>query len=56
VTVKFVNEYSGISAAQQTDLMPTSRYLLSGQQITVPRKGLIIVKYADGSTRKVMVK
>ena len=56
VTVKFVNEYSGISVAQQTDLMPTSRYLLSGQQITVPRKGLNIVKYADGSTRKVMVK
>ena len=52
----FRYEYSGISAAQQTDLMPTSRYLLSGQQITVPRKGLNIVKYADGSTRKVMVK
>jgi hypothetical protein len=33
-----------------------SRYNLSGQQIAAPVKGINIVKYSDGSTKKVIVK
>lgn len=32
-----------------------SRYTVDGQQLSVPTKGLNIVKYSDGTTRKVMV-
>jgi hypothetical protein len=34
----------------------TARYSANGQQVTAPVKGLNIVKYSDGSTRKVVVK
>ena len=32
-----------------------SRYNVDGQQLSVPTKGLNIVKYSGGTTRKVMV-
>ena len=34
----------------------TARYSANGQQVTAPVKGLNIVEYSDGSTRKVVVK
>ena len=34
----------------------TARYSANGQRVAAPVKGLNIVKYSDGSTRKVVVK
>ena len=39
-----------------TDVEEVSRYSLNGQRLAVPVKGLNIVKYSDGSERKVVVK
>ena len=39
-----------------TDVEEVSRYSLNGQRLAVPIKGLNIVKYSDGSARKVVVK
>ena len=34
---------------------PLSRYSVNGQRLTSPAKGLNIVKYSDGSVKKVAV-
>ena len=39
-----------------TDVEEVSRYSLNGQRLAVPVKGLNIVKYSDGTARKVVVK
>ena len=39
-----------------TDVEEVSRYSLNGQRLAVPVKGLNIVKFSDGSARKVVVK
>ena len=39
-----------------TDVEEVSRYSADGQRLAVPVKGLNIVKYSDGSARKVVVK
>ena len=39
-----------------TDVEEVSRYSVNGQRLAVPVKGLNIVKYSDGSARKVVVK
>ena len=39
-----------------TDVEEVSRYSLNGQRLAVPIKGLNIVKYSDGTVRKVVVK
>mgnify|MGYP003185948692 FL=1 len=39
-----------------TDVKEVSRYSLNGQRLAVPVKGLNIVKYSDGTARKVVVK
>ena len=39
-----------------TDVEEVSRYSLNGQLLAVPVKGLNIVKYSDGTARKVVVK
>ena len=39
-----------------TDVKEVSRYSVNGQRLAVPVKGLNIVKYSDGSARKVVVK
>ena len=39
-----------------TDVEEVSRYSVNGQRLAVPVKGLNIVKYSDGSERKVVVK
>jgi hypothetical protein len=59
VTIKFANEHPGelgIDLTERMDLTPKAHYLINGQQVATPRKGLNIVKYADGTTRKIMVK
>ena len=38
-----------------TDVEEVSRYSLNGQRLAVPVKGLNIVKYSDGSVKKVVV-
>ena len=39
-----------------TDVEEVSRYSLNGQRLAVPVKGLNIVKYSDGTVRKIVVK
>lgn len=38
-----------------TDAEEVSRYSVNGQQLTAPAKGLNIVKYSDGTVKKVVV-
>ena len=38
-----------------TDVEEVSRYYLNGQRLSAPTKGLNIVKYSDGSVKKVVV-
>ena len=48
---------AGITGAVMiSDAKEISRYSANGQRLTVPTKGLNIVKYSDGSVRKEMVK
>lgn len=50
-------ETSGIdSVILHPDAKEVSRYSVNGQRLAVPVKGLNIVKYSDGSARKVVVK
>lgn len=50
-------ETSGIdSVILNPDAMEVSRFSADGQRLAVPVKGLNIVKYSDGSARKVVVK
>lgn len=39
-----------------TDNTEVARYTIDGQRINAPRHGINIVKMADGSTRKVLIK
>ena len=38
------------------DIKKTSSYTLDGQRLDHPRRGLNIVKYNDGTVRKILVK
>ena len=38
-----------------TDAKELSRYSVNGQRLSAPAKGLNIVKYSDGSVKKVAV-
>ena len=38
-----------------TDAKEISRYSVNGQRLSAPTKGLNIVKYSDGSVKKVVV-
>lgn len=50
-------ETSGIdSVILNPDAKEVSRFSADGQRLAVPVKGLNIVKYSDGSARKVVVK
>jgi hypothetical protein len=59
VTVSFVNAdpaVTAISSTEQQSQPVVARYTLDGRRITSPRSGLNIVRMADGTARKVMVK
>ena len=50
-------ETTGIdSVTLNPNAKEVSRYSADGQQLATPAKGLNIVKYSDGSVRKVIVK
>lgn len=52
-----INPVTGIVATPRLDSQEVEAvYSLSGQHLDSPRKGVCIVRYADGSTRKVLVK
>ena len=38
-----------------SDVKEVSRYSVNGQRLSAPSKGLNIVKYSDGSVKKVVV-
>ena len=38
-----------------TDVEEVTRYSVNGQRLSAPTKGLNIVKYSDGSVKKVVV-
>ena len=44
----------GVEASE--DAVEVARYDLQGRKIAEPQKGINIIRYSDGSTRKVMVK
>ena len=56
--IEFKDRTSGISSttAQTGDNAETARYTIDGIRISTPVKGLNIVKKADGTVMKVMVK
>ena len=45
-----------IDIHQMADCAPTTRYSLDGRRLTLPQKGVNIVRMGDGSVRKVMKK
>ena len=53
-----IEEYdvTGIdNVTTSSDVKEISRYSVNGQRLKVPTKGLNIVKYSDGSVKKVVV-
>lgn len=46
-----VNTYSG----SQKEVHEISRYSINGQRLNAPTRGINIVKYSDGTTKKIMV-
>lgn len=57
IYIKFVNtDPAGISSIAASDVKETARYLLSGQRIAGPQRGLNIVKYSDGRVVKQVVR
>ena len=49
-------EATSINKATSNGVKEISRYNSNGQQLTTPTKGINIIKYSDGSIRKVIVK
>jgi hypothetical protein len=47
---------SGIESVEEGHAEELGRYLLDGTKVEEPQKGLNIIRYSDGSTKKVMVK
>ena len=42
--------------ASSANATECSRYSVNGQRLSVPTKGLNIVRYSDGSVRKIVVR
>lgn len=55
-TIKVITSTGIGQISNNNDVKEVSRYSVNGQRLTVPTKGLNIVKYSDGSVRKEMVK
>ena len=57
ITVEFNNpDPAGISEAAGKTVTPVERYTLDGRTATAAQKGIQVVRYSDGSVRKVAVK
>lgn len=56
ITVVFTTESTGIDGVEAAGSNEeVARYTLDGRKLSAPQKGVNIVKYADGSTKKVVV-
>jgi hypothetical protein len=56
ITVIFTTEATGIDGVEAAGSNEeVARYTLDGRKLSAPQKGVNIVKYADGSTKKVVV-
>jgi len=53
LTFKFLDAASGISSVG-TDSAPVAYYDLQGRKINDPDKGIYVVRYSDGTTRKII--
>ena len=54
---KALDSASGIDGiTSDNDVKEVARYTVDGRQISVPEKGVNIVKYSDGQVRKIIVK
>ncbi|MBQ5971040.1 MAG: DUF4965 domain-containing protein [Prevotella sp.] len=53
-----INKETGINGPQDNNIntMPTGRYNVKGQKIGKPEKGVNIIRYSDGSSKKVVVR
>jgi len=51
-----VPEVSGIRLVQASQPVTTQRYSLDGRQLSVPQRGMNIIRQSDGTVRKVIVK
>ena len=57
ITVEFNNpDPAGISETAGKTVTPVERYTLDGRTATATQKGIQIVRFSDGSVRKVAVK
>ena len=53
----FVTKATGITGTQtSTDIREIARYTIDGKRINQPQRGINIVKYSDGTVKKVVVK
>ncbi len=53
----FVTKATGITGTQtSTDIREIARYTIDGKRINQPQRGVNIVKYSDGTVKKVVVK
>ena len=53
----FVTKATGITGTQtSTDIREIARYTVDGKRINQPQRGVNIVKYSDGTVKKVIVK
>ena len=54
---KSFNPFASIDGiTEDTEKVETARYTIDGKRINAPQKGLNIIKYSDGSAKKVMIK
>lgn len=57
ITMNLVNETSDInSVIAETENVVVGYYSIGGMQQAVPQKGINIIKYADGTAKKVLIK
>lgn len=50
-----LNVKTSVKGVDTEDVVETARYAVDGSMISAPQKGINIVKYSDGSTKKVVV-
>lgn len=57
ITIKYIySETTGMNGVTVNSIKELARYSLAGTKLTGPTKGVNIVKYSDGSVKKVVVK
>ena len=55
-TIVPITDEDAVEEVKSAVLAEAARYDLQGRQQSAPQKGLNIIRYSDGSTRKVLVK